>query len=204
MIPAAHTRQSPTAASVPWRALALFAMTVLFPVDAPAAEPAPTGQQLYQSLCADCHGLQGEGVAGSYDDPLTGGRSLPELTKYINDTMPQDEAEKCVGEDAKRVAQYIFDTIYSDADRARHKPPRIELTHLTVRQYLNAAADLIGSFVGEGQLDEKRGLKGQYFNARNFRGDKRALERIDPQVAFEFGGESPDPAKIGKDEFAIQ
>ncbi len=204
MIPAAHTRQSPTAASVPWRALALFAMTVLFPVAAPAAEPAPTGQQLYQSLCADCHGLQGEGVAGSYDDPLTGGRSLPELTKYINDTMPQDEAEKCVGDEARRVAGYIFDTFYSEADRARHKPPRIELAHLTVRQYLNTAADLIGSFSGDGSWDDKRGLKGAYYNARNFRGDKKVIERIDPQVAFEFGGESPDPAKIGKDEFAIQ
>ena len=47
-------------------------------------------------------------------------------------------------------------------------------------------------------------MKGKYFNARNFRGDKKVIERIDPQVAFEFGGESPDPAKIGKDEFAIQ
>jgi len=169
-----------------------------------AADAPTTGQQIYKTLCADCHGADGQGVPGEYDDPLTGGRSLQELTKYINDTMPQDEAETCVGEDAKQVAQHIFDTFYSDADRERHRPPRIELAHLTVRQYLNAAADLIGSFTGDGQLDEKRGLKGQYFNARNFRGDKKAIERIDPQVAFEFGGESPDPAKIGKDEFAIQ
>jgi hypothetical protein len=204
MIPAAHTRQSQTAAPVPWRALALLAMTVLFPVAAPAADPAPTGQQLYQSLCADCHGLQGEGVEGAYDDPLTGGRSLPELTKYINDTMPQDEAEKCVGDEAKRVAGYIFDTFYSEADRARHKPPRIELAHLTVRQYLNTAADLVGSFSGEGTWGDQRGLKGTYYNARNLRGDKKVIERVDPQVEFAFGGESPDPAKIGKDEFSIQ
>ena len=191
-------------APAPWPVVVLFGIAVLFPGDSRAAEPAPTGQQLYQSLCAECHGLHGEGVSGHYGDPLTGGRSLPELTKYINDTMPQDEAEKCVGDEARRVAGYIFDTFYSEADRARHKPPRIELAHLTVRQYLNTAADLIGSFSGEGQWDEKRGLKGTYYNARNFRGDKKVIERIDPQVAFEFAGESPDPAKIGKDEFAIQ
>ncbi len=189
---------------LPWLGIALFCAWPILPGDSAAADAAPTGQQIYKTLCAECHGANGQGVADEYEDPLTGGRSLAELTKYINDTMPQDEAEKCVGDDAKRVARYIFDTFYSDADRARHKPPRIELAHLTVRQYLNAAADLIGTFAGEGQLDEKRGLKGQYFNARNFRGDKKVIERIDPQVAFEFGGESPDPAKIGKDEFAIQ
>ncbi len=204
MFRTALTRPTKMAGPAAWLALALFATAVLFPGGACAAEPAPTGQQLYQSLCAECHGPQGEGVSGHYDDPLTGGRSLQELTKYINDTMPQDEAEKCVGDDARRVAGYIFDNFYTEADRLRHKPPRIELAHLTVRQYLNAAADLIGSFTGEGTWDEKRGLKGTYYNARNFRGDKKAIERTDRQVDFEFGGDSPDPAKIGKDEFAIQ
>lgn len=163
-----------------------------------------SGAALYQTLCADCHGPQGEGVDGAYDDPLTGGLSLLELTKYINDTMPQDEAERCVGEDARRVARYIFDTFYSDADRARHKPPRIELAHLTVRQYQNAVADLIGSFLGQGSWDAQRGLKGQYYDARNFRRDKRVFERIDPHIDFAFGGDSPQPGTIGKDEFAMQ
>jgi len=181
-----------------------LAAAIWLPAGSLAAEPAASGKQLYQSLCADCHGAQGQGVAGAYDDPLTGGRSLQELTKYINDTMPQDEAEKCVGEDARQVAQYVFDTFYSEADRARHKPPRIEVAHLTVRQYLNAAADLLGSFSGEGGWGDQRGLKGTYYNARNLRGDKKVIERVDPQVEFVFGNESPDPAKIGKDEFAIQ
>lgn len=184
----------------------LFALAraAVFPGVLLAAEAAPPGQSLYQTLCADCHGLQGQGVAGAYDDALTGGVSLQELTKYINDTMPQDEADKCVGDDAKQVARYIFETFYSDADRERHKPPRIELAHLTVRQYQNAAADLVGSFSGEGRWDEQRGLKGQYYDARNFRRDKRVIERIDPQVDFAFGPDSPDPATIGKEEFAIQ
>lgn len=204
MILAALTRQTVTPDLLPWLASALLALAVFSPADSLAADAAPTGQQLYQSLCAECHGRQGEGVPGHYGDPLTGGRSLQELTKYINDAMPQDEAEKCIGEEAKQVAGYIFDTFYSESDRARHQPPRIELARLTVRQYLNSTADLIGSFSRDGQWDDKRGLKGSYYNARNFRGDKKVIERIDPQVAFEFGGESPDPAKIGKDEFAIQ
>ena len=204
MVLAAFSRFTASAESLSPLVAALLAVAVLLPAGAVAAEPVASGQQLYQSLCAACHGPRGEGVAGAYDEPLTGGRSLPELTKYINDTMPQDESEKCVGQDARQVARYIFDTFYSDADRARHKPPRIELAHLTVRQYLNAVADLVGGFAGEGSWGDQRGLKGTYYNARNLRGDKKVLERVDPRVAFEFGGESPVPDKIGKDEFAIQ
>ncbi len=169
-----------------------------------AADGLVTGIELYRAQCAECHGSRGEGVPGHFGDPLPVGRSLEELTKYINDTMPQDEPERCVGDDARRVAQYIFETFYSEADRVRHKPPRIELAHLTVRQYQSAVADLLGTFVGDGQADDQRGLKGTYYNARSFRGDKKAFERTDPQVEFDFGAGSPDSEKIGKDEFAIQ
>ena len=95
---------------LPWLGIPLLCAWAILPGDSAAADAPATGQQIYKTLCADCHGANGQGVAGQYDDPLTGGRSLLELTKYINDTMPQDEAEKCVGDEAKRVAGYIFDT----------------------------------------------------------------------------------------------
>ena len=44
--------------------------------------------------------------------------------------------------------------------------PRIELSRLTVRQYRNSVADLIGSFRNRGRWDEKRGLKGDYQRQR--------------------------------------
>ena len=44
------------------------------------------------------------------------------------------------------VAAYIHEAFYSVDARVRNKPARVELSRLTVRQYQNALADLIGSF----------------------------------------------------------
>ena len=62
--------------------------------------------------------------------------------------MPDDDPGTCVGEDAEKVAAYIHDAFYSKTAQARNKPARIELSRLTVRQYQNTLADLIGSFRG--------------------------------------------------------
>lgn len=169
-----------------------------------AAEPTPPGEALYKTLCAACHGAKGEGVENEYASPLQGDRSLEDLAQLIHDTMPADDPDQCTGDEAKKVAEYVYHAFYSREARVRLAPPRIALSHLTVRQYANTVADLIGSFTGEGRLDEARGLKAQYFNARNFRGDKKVLDRVDPQLIFDFGEDSPDPAKIDKDEFSIQ
>ena len=69
-----------------------------------------------------------------------------ELVPLISKTMPEDDPGTCVGEDADKVAAYIYDAFYSKVAQARAKPPAIELSRLTVRQYRNAVADLIGSF----------------------------------------------------------
>ena len=59
--------------------------------------------------------------------------------------MPKDDPGKCVGEDADQVAGYLYEAFYSPIAQARVKPARIELSRLTVRQYRNAVADLVGS-----------------------------------------------------------
>eukprot|EP00534_Pseudo-nitzschia_fraudulenta_P017762 CAMPEP_0201275086 /NCGR_PEP_ID=MMETSP0853-20130426/51475_1 /ASSEMBLY_ACC=CAM_ASM_000640 /TAXON_ID=183588 /ORGANISM="Pseudo-nitzschia fraudulenta, Strain WWA7" /LENGTH=82 /DNA_ID=CAMNT_0047582631 /DNA_START=136 /DNA_END=381 /DNA_ORIENTATION=+ len=46
------------------------------------------GRQIYTSMCADCHGEKGEGVAGAYEAALIGDASLGELTHQITKTMP--------------------------------------------------------------------------------------------------------------------
>lgn len=171
---------------------------------APAADDNSAGKAIYAKLCAECHGSRGEGVAGMYDEPLHGDRTLANLTKIINDTMPEGEPEKCTGEAAAQVAAYIFETFYTAEARARFQPPRIELARLTVPQYRNAAADLLAAFTGRGQVDEKRGLEGDYYNARRFQRDKRVFERVDPVIDFEFGAKSPDAEKIGVEEFAMR
>lgn len=175
-----------------------FATAVL-----PAALGA-TGGQIYMQQCASCHGKKGEGVAEKHDEPLYGDRSLKSLARLIERTMPEDEPEKCVGEDAEKVAAYIYEEFYSPSARARMFPPEIAVSRLTVPQFQNSVADLFASFRGEAKPGDEPGLEGLYYDARNFKHDKKAFERIDPRVEFAFGESSPDTNKIGLEEFAIK
>ncbi|HEV3121656.1 MAG TPA: DUF1592 domain-containing protein, partial [Isosphaeraceae bacterium] len=108
----------------------------------------------------------------------------------IAKTMPDDDPGACVGEDAQKVAAYIHEAFYSRTAQARNKPARIELSRLTVRQYRNAVADLVGSFRNAGSWGVERGLRGQYFKSRR-RGGSPAFERVDPEVKFDFGVDAP-------------
>jgi cytochrome c553 len=168
------------------------------------AADSPPGERIYRQQCASCHGLAGEGTDENYPHPLTGNRSVAELVRLIARSMPKDEPKKCVGEEAEKVAAYIYETFYSKEAQARNKPPRIELSRLTVRQYRNAVADLLGSFRNPGRWDEPRGLKGEYFKSRRFRNGERVLERLDPEIQFDYGTSSPDPEKFEPHEFTIR
>ncbi|MEQ8788264.1 MAG: DUF1592 domain-containing protein [Pirellulaceae bacterium] len=174
----------------------------LFPLlSVGAAETAGRGEQIFRRQCAACHGDDGAGT----DDgtPLDGERSLAELTKVVVETMPEDDPGSCVGEEAEQVAAYLYEAFYSAAARARRERPRLELARLTVRQYRHAVADLLAGFeTNPGRWDEKRGLKAQYYNSRRPRRDKRAIERTDPIIDFNFGEKSPGE-KIGAEEFSI-
>lgn len=181
-----------------------IALLLTFLVYHPCRGEQRTGEQLYHKLCVKCHGRQGEGSDEDYPHPLVGDRPVPELAQYIAKSMPEDDPGTCVGEDANRVATYVYDTFYSPAAQSRNKPPRIELARLTVRQFRQVVADLIGSFRSPGQWDERRGLQAEYFKSRQFRNDHRVLERLDPVVQFDFAESSPDPAKIEPPEFAIR
>ncbi len=169
-----------------------------------AADTERTGEQVYRADCARCHGPRGEGVADKHDEPLFGDRSLKSLVRLIGKTMPEDRDEKCTPEESAKVAAYIYDAFYSPAARARNQPARIQLARLTVRQYLNSAADLVASFSRGARLDERRGLDAEYYNARNFNDKKQAFERVDPKIEFSFGDSSPDTNRIDAKEFAIR
>jgi hypothetical protein len=161
-----------------------------------------TGEQIYRQMCASCHGASGEGTDDHYPRPLIGERSVPGLSKLIARTMPEDEPGTCVGPDADKVSAYIYDAFYSKAAQAKNpmRPARIELSRLTVRQYKNAVADLIGSFRGEPAWDDRRGLKGEYARAARRRrggggGGNDSFNRVDPEVRFHFGTDSPIAAQ---------
>src|SRR6476469_6605346 len=130
------------------RLLAAFAVALFSLQPLIASATHKTGEQIFSSECARCHGAHGEGTEDNYPDPLEGDKSVAQLTKLIHETMPDDADKKTSAEDAAKVASYIYDTFYSPEARVRNKPARIELSRLTVRQYQTAVADLIGSFHG--------------------------------------------------------
>ena len=162
------------------------------------------GQVIYGKLCVECHGPKGEGVADEYDEPLFGDRTIPDLAKLIHKTMPEDAADLCEDTDAEAVASYIYEAFYSEAARARNKPVRVELSRLTASQFQQSAADLVGSFRRTKELGSERGLNASYYEGRNTRRDKRKLERIDPEIHFNFKEASPVLKEIKAEAFAIE
>jgi cytochrome c553 len=167
-----------------------------------------TGQEIYAQACAKCHGKNGEGVEDKFPDPLVGDKSLLELAKVIEKTMPEDQPGTCTGEDAAKVAAYIHEAFYSPVAQDRNRPARVELSRLTVRQYQNVAADLIGSFRPAAASDTgagaRQGLKAEIYKNRRFRPDDRVLERVDGQIDFDFGTASPAAGLTEDYEFSIR
>jgi hypothetical protein len=183
----------------------MFVSVLLFPAGSLRAEDdGPTGETIYKTLCASCHGASGQGDNDHYPQPLTGDRSVRELADYIDKSMPEKSPEKCVGDDARRVAEYIHGAFYSPIAQARIKPPRIELSRLTVRQYRNSVTDLLGSFRTIEPWTTERGLRAEYFKTRRQNRDSRAFDRVDPVISFDFGEGSPDSGQIKPEEFSIK
>src|SRR5437667_635926 len=88
-----------------------------------------SGEQIYRQLCASCHGANGEGSKDN-PEPLVGHRPLDRLAPWIEKNMPKDASKKCSADDAKKVAEYIYNAFYSPTAAARNKPPRVELARL--------------------------------------------------------------------------
>ncbi|MBX3452579.1 MAG: DUF1592 domain-containing protein [Planctomycetaceae bacterium] len=169
-----------------------------------AADDLKRGEAIYREMCASCHGAKGEG-SKDYKEPLLGDASLVELSRVIDKTMPEGEPEKCVGDDARNVAAYIYEAFYSPEAQVRNTPARVELSRLTVRQYRETLADLIGQFRGDPEIKPGNGLNAEYFETRRFRRDDRKVDRVDSVVRFNFGEEAPVPdVGINAKDFSIR
>jgi hypothetical protein len=161
------------------------------------------GRAVYKKYCAECHGKNGEGVKGKYDEPLQGTKNLDRLAKYIDRKMPDGHPERLDAKQSEVVAKYIYDGFYSVEARAKKQPARVELAHLTNRQYVNTIADLIGTFSErDTKIGSEFGLDGSYYDARNFNGNKKLYERVDREINFDYG--SGGPEKTTTNEFSIQ
>jgi hypothetical protein len=177
------------------------ALVCLIGADDVSAQEMP-GAIVYQKKCASCHGKNGEG-AKEFPQPLVGKRTLMQLSSYIAKNMPDDAPGTCTGEEAEKVAAYIFDAFYSPAAQARNKTPRLELARLTVSEYRYALADLIGTFGKNGQpakdAKDEHGLRGEYFNIGPKRKRTLAFTRVDPHVRVDLGD---DKEKLNSPELA--
>lgn len=204
--------------------LSLLSAGLAYPVTAlPADTSAPSpGAAIFQKLCVECHGASGEGVAGKYDEPLHGSRSLESLARLIERTMPEGKPESCIGDDARAVAEYIYNEFYSVEARQKKglaSQPRVALARLTVPQFRNAVADMLLPFTPAPRSGERRsrresreeneppvvepGLKAEYFQSKGMsKADTRKLERVDPRIDFDFGYGSP-AEDITEDQFTI-
>lgn len=159
---------------------------------------AERGLQIYTEHCASCHGDQGEGVANEYDEALVGKKSVDSLAKYIHRTMPEDDEDAVVDEDARLVAAYIHGAFYSPEAQAKLKPVRKDFLRRTQHQHRRAITDIVQSFRGRAWMSEEHGLRGHYFNKEKMNDRKKALvKRVDPVIDFDFrknhGVEGLDP-----------
>jgi hypothetical protein len=156
-----------------------------------------SGEVVYREDCLRCHGPMGQGVAGKSDEPLLGEKSIAFLAKYIARDMPEDDPGTLSPAEALASAQYIHDAFYSAEARARNNPPRLELAHLTERQYRESVTDLLGSFRRGSSTHESGGLAAVYRGLKDGdstntdKNEAKFLERVDPVISFDFGTKAP-------------
>lgn len=177
----------------------------------PAQAPAPgasvpeaknalaRGQQIYKQQCAECHGDHGQGVKEIYSKPLIGDASLEQLTRRIEETMPEGDAAECVGPEAAAVAQFVYASFYSPEARAaalaQFKP---DLQRLTVPQCRQTIVDLVGAYRKdfEKPYTDRRGLSLR-FNGRHPTKEKNGKkiwvdrDAEGSEVFFEYSEASP-------------
>lgn len=165
-------------------------------------ESSVAGEALYAKQCASCHGKQGEGTK-RHSKPLGGERSLAQLTKLIQETMPEGQPGSLAPEEAQAVSAHVYDRFYSQTAKERNAPARVSVVRLTVPQFRNAVADIIASFRGNPGWSSERGLKGDYFKSRNYRKEDLVVERVDPVLDFDWGTEPPAQG-IDAKQFAVR
>src|SRR4029079_3811034 len=182
---------------------ALRVMAVAAILESPLWATGPDGKQIYAPMCAKCHGESGQGSDEEYPERLIGELSVGELARLIDKTMPLQHPEKIGAEESLLVSAYIHDAFYSPVAQERNRPARVELSRLTVRQYQNAVSDLVGSFRKSPEIEQRQGLKAEYYKGRRIRPDDKVDDRLDAQVNFDFGTESPVPGKTEDYEFSI-
>ena len=168
-----------------------------------AVKPATTGAQAFGQMCVRCHGANGQGTPDNYPHALVGSQSVGQLAKYIAESMPPGP-KRCPAPTAPGVAAYIYDAFYSPIAQERNRPARIALSRLTVRQLRNCVSDLLAGFGGQADVGAEHGLRAEYFKAKRFEDGDRIVQRVDPEVHFDFGHDGPAGGQFDPHQFSIR
>lgn len=197
----------------------LACLSLLMPAAFAANEN--SGELLFSKNCAPCHGAQAEGVPSEYDEPLVGNLSVAQLRSVIQETMPADNPGTLTNDQAEAIAAYLHREFYSPTAQQERKPVRKALARLTVEQHRLVLADLVGSFLPrvdsssktklgstKGSVPSKGnqlGLRGSFYNSKvPGRSRNAAFHRIDSQINFDFGTETPDSRIARASRYAIR
>jgi len=155
-------------------------------------ESSVAGEALYAKQCASCHGKQGEGTK-RHSKPLGGERSLAQLTKLIQETMPEGQPGSLSPEEAQAVAAHVFDRFYSQTAKERNAPARISVVRLTVPQFRNAVADIIASFRGKPRVEFRARPEGRLFQKPQLPQGRPGGGAGGPGGGFRLGHGTPCP-----------
>ncbi|TWU35117.1 DUF1588 domain-containing protein [Novipirellula artificiosorum] len=200
-IPVAMALSLPRSLSLPLLAVVWFCAH-LSPVTVADEADLALGESLYSQGCASCHGQQGEGVESEYAAELVGDFSVGQLAEVIAETMPEEDPDACVGEDAEAVAAYIHHAFYSEAARLRNRPAKRAFARLTGEQLRQSLADLYAHFAGNSWMHQEQGVEGIYFDGARWKEENKKITRVDPVIDFDFGREGPGEG-IQPEEFYI-
>ena len=139
------------------------------------------------------------------------GRLLPgparrrQIGRAAYQADPRNDAGRC-GQECPptmppRSRRIIYDAFYSPDARVRNKPARIELSRLTVRQYQNAVADLIGSFRDRPSGERRRSARA-ILTIPRLSSRCTASWSAPIRSAFRFRRIDPDPKQLNRHEFS--
>lgn len=99
-----------------------------------------TAEVEWGEMCAVCHGEAGQGGLG----PALAGQSGGALAGAIESRMPPNNPDRCTGECATRLADFISHDLQPDALACNETPPgRRQLRLLSRREYQNTIRDLL-------------------------------------------------------------
>lgn len=150
------------------------------------------GKALFAEHCASCHGDKGQGINDAYAQPLTGDRSIKELSHYLHTSMPDGSPEDVQGDDAAAVAAYIYDAFYSPIAQVRVAPPQVLFSRLTARQMQHSIPDVINDRRIIEWLTDGRGASAEYYASKSRKNENRVAKLTDGTIDFKY----PDTALV--------